>query len=156
MPYLALYKGPTDDIIHSISHWVTCIVLSIREIKWCNYSHTEIFINGVAYSSSVRDGGVRSKSIDMFSGKWDYIYIGNYLEKAGEDKALEIFNKKKGKPYDWFGALGFGLPFLKQNKEKDYCFEINAEMLGLQNPNKWTPLKFIKLFGKNNLVKGVS
>lgn len=143
MIYIALYKGPTDDIMHAISHWITCIVLSIRDLKITKYSHTEICIDGTCYSSSVRDKGVRSKVIDLNSGKWDLIDITSQVDK---DKALEVFNANKGKKYDWLGALGFGLPFLIQDQNKEYCFEINAKMLGLDDPSKYTPSKFKKLF----------
>lgn len=146
---LALYKGPTDDLIHSISHWVTCIVLSIRDMKINKYSHTEIQVDGECFSSSVRDGGVRSKTIDLFSGKWDYIELPNEYT----NKALEVFNLKRGNKYDWFGALGFGLPFLKQDTNKDYCFEINAEMLGLDTLKMYSPVDFINYFSKYPLVK---
>ena len=152
--YLSLYKGPTDDFLHTVSHWVTCAVLSIRDFSFTKYSHTEIFIDGIAYSSSVRDGGVRSKIINLHSGKWDWIDITDDLGKEGADYALDVFNIKKGRKYDWFGALGFGIPFLKQDKTKEYCFEINAEMLGLQKPHKYTPNRLIKIFGKKNIIKG--
>ena len=77
--YLTLYKGPpTNDIVHVISHWVTCIVLSIRDLKITKYSHSEIYIDGICYSSSVRDGGVRSKVIDLNSGKWDIVDLSSF------------------------------------------------------------------------------
>lgn len=152
--YLALYKGPTSDVLHFVSHWITCAVLSVRDLKLTKYSHTEIFIDGAAYSSSVRDKGVRSKVIDMYSGKWDYIDITDDLGVEGVENALSIFKKKEGRKYDWFGALGFGLPFLKQDKNKEYCFEICAEMLGFNKPYKYTPTKFIRVLGKKNLIKG--
>lgn len=145
MIYLALYKGPASDLMHIISHWVTCIVLSVRTLKFTKYSHTEVCIDGVCYSSSVRDKGVRSKVINLDSGKWDYIDITSFVDK---EHALEVFNSKRGKKYDWFGALGFGLPFLKQNPDKEYCFEITAEMLGFANPAKVTPQELIDIYGK--------
>ena len=142
--YLALYKGPpTNDIVHVISHWVTCIVLSIRDLKITKYSHSEIYIDGICYSSSVRDGGVRSKVIDLNSGKWDIVDLSSFIDTA---YALEVFKTKEGNRYDWFGALGFGLPFLKQDPNKEFCFEICATMLNLPGPAKWTPARFIKHF----------
>lgn len=145
--YLALYKGPpTNDIVHVISHWVTCIVLSIRDLKITKYSHSEIYIDGICYSSSVRDGGVRSKVIDLNSGKWDIVDLSSFIDTA---YALEVFKTKEGKRYDWFGALGFGLPFLKQDPNKEFCFEACASMLSLPSPDKWTPTRFIKHFSKD-------
>ena len=142
--YLALYKGIPDTFTHQVAHWVTCLVLSIRDRKWCKYSHTELCINGIGYSSSVRDGGVRAKQIDFNSGNWDLIELKDF----NTEYALAVFDSKKGHSYDWLGALGWGLPFLKQSKNKEYCFEITAEMLGLPNAETWTPERFVKLLKK--------
>jgi hypothetical protein len=132
---IALYKGPATDFTHKVSHLVTCFVLSLRDLEYCPYSHAELVIDGVCYSSSVRDNGVRSKVIDLNSGKWDLVAID-----ADADYAKAVFNTRKGNKYDWTGAIRWGLPFLKQNPKKDYCFEIVAEMLNLNNPSKWTAL----------------
>jgi len=140
MIQIALYKGPATDFTHKVSHWVTCFVLSIRELKYCPYSHAELVINGVCYSSSVRDDGVRSKFIDLNSGKWDVIEVDGDVNKA-----LGVFNSRLGNKYDWTGAIRWGLPFIKQNPNKDYCFELVAEMLNLKNPSKWSPLDLKKL-----------
>lgn len=88
--------------------------------------------------------------IDLNSGKWDLLDITDEVHK---EDLLRIFNQNKGKKYDWFGALGFGIPFFKQNPNKEYCFELNAKMLGLENPHKYTPSKFIKLFSNKKVQK---
>jgi hypothetical protein len=132
---IALYKGPASGFTHKVSHWVTCFVLSLRELEYCRYSHAELVIDGVCYSSSVRDGGVRSKVIDLNSGKWDLVDL--HIDPS---YALSVFMSKQDNTYDWSGAIRWGLPFLKQNPMKYYCFEIIAEMLGLENPSMWTAL----------------
>ena len=77
------------------------------------------------------------------SGKWDFIEVD-----INVNYALKKFNEKVGHSYDWAGALGWGLPLLHQSDNKEYCFEICAEMMNLDKPEKWTPLRFIKFFKK--------
>lgn len=57
---LALYKAP--------GAWYDKLVRVA-------YSHCELVIDGVCYSSSPRDNGVRSKAIDLHSGSWDLIEV---------------------------------------------------------------------------------
>jgi hypothetical protein len=144
--YLAMYKGPADNYLHKITHIVTCCVLSLRELKLCKYSHAELVIDSVCYSSSPRDSGVRSKVIDIYSGKWDLFSI-----EINKESAIEVFNYNKGKSYDWLGAVKWGLPLLNQNKNKYYCFEIIAEMLGLDTPSKCLPSDLISKSNKSNI-----
>lgn len=68
--HLALYKGPpTGYLIHTMSHYAT------RLWTWSKYSHAELVIDGMCYTSSIRDGGVRVKLIDLNSGRWDSVPI---------------------------------------------------------------------------------
>lgn len=109
-------------------------------MKINKYSHTEVQINGMCFSSSVRDGGVRTKYIDLDSGKWDYIELSDDLIP----NALDVFFEKRYRKYDWLGALGFGLPFLKQDNNKEYCFELCSSMLGLDKSKMHSPLDMIR------------
>ncbi|MEX4029427.1 enoyl-CoA hydratase, partial [Haemophilus influenzae] len=86
--YLALYKGKKSgkkpkDLLARLSDWLT------RKLTKGAYSHCEIavmketFVSGhhyetevtyECYSSSIRDGGVRCKEIDVSDSlKWDLI-----------------------------------------------------------------------------------
>lgn len=136
---VALYKGPTDGLWNSFWHYVTCTFLSIRKMKIVKHSHAELCINGVCYSSSVRDKGVRSKLIDLNSGKWDLKEI--QLTEQEVRKSLDRFLVIEGKSYDFLGAIGVVLPLIEDSKSKFFCFEVVAEMLEMPNPSKVTPVE---------------
>lgn len=135
---IARYKGPPRDLIHWIAHIATCIVLFSR------YSHAELVIDGRCYSSSIRDGGVRSKGIDLQSGHWDVVDIGGTA--LDEARALAWFAEHDGESYDWRGALRFLLPFIPQSRGRWYCFESIAAALGLQRPHRWSLRRLVKHF----------
>ncbi len=133
---LALYKGPGTTLAHRVTHAVTCLVLTVRRLQWCPYSHAELVIDGVCHSSSVRDGGVRRKRIDLTTNRW----VVRDMLGIDADAALRRFAEREGRGYDWPGALRWGLPFLRQRPRADYCFEVVAYMLGLEEPESWHPL----------------
>lgn len=139
---LALYRGPGTTLAHRLAHIVTCAVLTVRCLDRCPYSHAELVIDGRCYSSSARDGGVRSKTIFLASGRWDVFS----LPGIDADAALRRFAEREGRGYDWPGALRWGLPFLRQRPRADYCFEVVAHMLGLPQPSTWTPLDLLAHF----------
>ena len=58
---VALYKGPAKDWRHKVAHWAVCVATRSP------YSHCELVIDGVCWSASARDGGVRGKVIDLVS-----------------------------------------------------------------------------------------
>ena len=103
------------------------------------HSHAELCIDGVCYSSSVRDGGVRSKLIDLNSGKWDIKPIT--LSPTKKQTALDRFRGFEGWPYDFLGAIGVVLPFVHHLRYKLFCFEVVAEMLGMEDPSHVTPVE---------------
>jgi len=59
---LALYKARGNWINRLICWWTGS-----------PYSHCELVINGTCYSSSIRDGGVRGKTMALPSDKWDAV-----------------------------------------------------------------------------------
>lgn len=127
---LALYRGPGTTAAHRLAHALTVVVLTLRCLRWCPWSHAELVIDGRCYSSSVRDGGVRAKSIDLTTGRWDVID----MPTVNAEEALARFAERNGLGYDWPGALRWGLPFLRQRPRADYCFEVVAYMLGTIGP----------------------
>lgn len=133
---LALYRGPGTTLAHRAAHLITVGVLTVRELQWCPWSHSEVVIDGRCYSASVRDGGVRWKDIDVTTGRWDV------LDRPGVEpgEAYMRYRQREGLGYDWPGALAWGLPFLKQSPRRDYCFELCAHMLGLPEPHTWSAL----------------
>lgn len=128
---IALYKGPVsfkEDPVHWISH----LAISIR--SWSKYSHVELVIDGQCYSSSARDGGVRSKTIDLNSGKWDVVEV-----EGDEQFAMKYVVSRLGNPYDWWGIVRFVIPFVPQKDGQEFCSEIVAGALGAETPADWFP-----------------
>ena len=117
---LAFYKG-RDRLFDRAVQW------------WTNgpYSHCELVIDGLCYSSSLRDDGIRTKVIDLTSGRWDVVAV-TIDERAAQD----WFFNHRGAAYDWAGLLGFVLPWRTQDRRRWFCSEACAEAMGL--PESWT------------------
>ena len=148
--YLAMYKHKRDwhnEPVKAISDRIT------RFFTKGKYSHCEI-ANGHyyehatvydCYSSSVQDGGVRCKQIDVSdSMKWDLIPLTDITE--AQIKAY--FNRTLGCKYDWWGALGIVLG-IKQKRSKYFCSEwcFNA-ILGVENGWRFSPNQLAAIFQK--------
>lgn len=117
---ILLYKGPATGFWRKVAHWLICIrTLSL-------YSHAELMIGHLSYSSSWMDGGVRAKFIEP-DGHWDIITLE--ANKAQYDIALDWFLKHKSAGYDWRGVVRFLLPFVRQRKNQFFCFEAVLAML---------------------------
>lgn len=126
---LALYKGPpSNDLLHLAGHYLT------RLWTWSKYSHAELVISGICYSSSSRDGGVRSKVIDLNSGKWDVFEITDAPAKV--QQAVSWFTLHEKDKYDWLNILRFVIPFIKQDRNKWVCYESIGAALGIKEPHK--------------------
>ena len=91
------------------------------------YSHVEIVINGVCYSSSLRDGGVRPAVIDLKPSWWRTIQIGWRDEEA----ALRVFEQHRGKPYGYGDLIAQHVLRLPVDDPGLLCSELCALMLGL-------------------------
>ena len=126
--YLVMYKGPGTKLLHKVFHYGTCILTLSR------YSHCEIIINGRAYSSSARDGGVRDKVITDLnnSDRWDIFE----LPFVNPHEALKLYETRKGRKYDYLGVARYVLPFMPNSKNRDYCSELVSLMAGLTNTEK--------------------
>ena len=140
---IALYKGLPDKQIYILFHYITCFFLSVRKLKVIKHSHAEICIDGICYSSSVGDGGVRSKEIDLNPDKWDLLEL--QMTEKEKQESLERFKPMQNKSYDFIGALGVVLSFIRDSADKFFCFEVVARMLNMQNPSKVTPLELKKV-----------
>lgn len=129
---IALYKGPPKftDLTHVASHVAICV----RTLS--KYSHGELVINGIAYSSSARDGGVRSKVIDFNNGKWDVFDIDPKVVNI--EHAMYIYGLYEGSPYDWQNIARYVLPFVPQSPGKFVCFEFMGFMLNHAGSYKLT------------------
>lgn len=141
---LALYKGPPSPIdwVHVISHSLTCLVLSARRLTHIKYSHAEIVIDGICYSSSLRDGGTRAKVIDLNSGRWDVFDVPSTFD-ADECKTRAL--SMLGKRYDRRGAGAFAIPCVGQNPNKLYCFEFVGMALGVPDADLYDPIDLLEI-----------
>lgn len=92
------------------------------------YSHCEIVMSdGKCWSSSRRDGGVRSKYIDL-TEKWDT------FDLVGEFDEIAInywFSLRTEDKYDYLGAVSsfFRIDLTSENKK--FCSEVCAMVLGI-------------------------
>lgn len=136
--YLALYKGNRDGYAPAavkarIGDWLT------RKITRGIYSHCEIAdpcANGgyACYSSSIRDGGVRVKKMELPSEKWDLIP----LETVPVSHLEEVWQSARGKKYDWTGAIGTVLK-IRQRPDKWFCSEFCAAVMGIPDGWRFSP-----------------
>ena len=110
------------------------------------YSHCELIINDIWYSSSMRDGGVRQRTSEARPTEhWDFIEIELSHDLALE--ALAKFDEIKNQPYDLFGILFSQLIKADgHDRGKWFCSEVCAYMLGLKNPHRYSPADLYRRF----------
>lgn len=122
---------------------------------WTNglYSHCElVFSDGMCFSSSPRDKGVRFKQITIDPTHWDIIDVPTEKEKDIRNWC----STQVGMKYDWLGTLGLVIKMPFQAKNKWYCSEICITALNLSevihmNP-RTNPNQFFNLL-TNMLLK---
>lgn len=124
MVRLALYKGK-GTLGNAIIRW------------WARspYSHCELVIGDVGYTSSIRDGGVRAKRIEFDPAHWYFVD----LPWAHEHRVKAYYAQTAGEPYGWKDLI------LRQvlNKAGDsygqFCSEWCAKALGVANGQIYSP-----------------
>lgn len=120
---IAFYKGPpSGDFLHTLSHIAT---KAWTASKW---SHAELVVDGICYSSSLRDKGIRSKVINLDSGRWDVVKFK--LDEATVESAVQWFYQNEHAEYDWRNIVRFVIPFVGQDWDKFVCYEAIGESLG--------------------------
>lgn len=145
--YLALYKGkktglkPTA-LLARFSDWITRKLtkgpyshceIAVERIEYTSGHHYEHELHYDCYSSSIRDGGVRCKEIDLTErDKWDLVL----LDGVSEAEVQFYFNSTKGSKYDWWGAIGIVLG-IKQKRSKYFCSEWCYNALNQGNQDGW-------------------
>lgn len=154
--YLALYKGRRDGAWYQpkvaaarLSDWI------IRTLTRSPYSHCELAVlipppdgdpddHAVfdCYSSSIRDGGVRVKTMPLPSEKWDLIPV-----RATEAQVRAAFETTRGAKYDWLGATGV-ITRWRHDKRKWFCSEWCAAALGVQYPDRYSPQELADWLGQ--------
>lgn len=145
---LAFYKGKG-----------TFVDWCIRTATRSKFSHVELFYGDImareatCYSSSARDGGVRCKNINISSEHWDILYV-DFTPKF--DPLL--FNRNINAKYDYLGILlSQFFNFRTHDKDRWFCSEICAAMMGLPAPESYSPGQLFDTINLTNLahLKGV-
>lgn len=125
---IAFYKAKGDYVDKAIRVWTNS-----------PYSHCELVIGDLWYSSSPRDGGVRSKKI-AHNDDWDYVDIS-----IDEKEFYKYFNKVSGQKYDFLGiVLSQVIPLGIQNPNKKFCSEFIATYLGYADPERYSPARLFR------------
>jgi len=138
--YLALYKGRKRGKTPR-EQWQRLMDWAVRWATNGQYSHCEIAVKHSfaddyhCYSASLRDGGVRSKTMPLPADKWDLLEI---RDVDAYDKVWALFQQTRGAKYDYCGALGLVLP-IRQARQRWFCSEWCAKALELGQPEKFSP-----------------
>lgn len=99
----------------------------VRFVTRSEYSHCELVIGDLCWSSSPRDGGIRRAQINLQSGHWDVIDI------IGDEDAVDLwFKSREGAGYDWIGLIRTVIPFFPHSKTKYFCSEACGAALSLR------------------------
>ena len=122
---LALYVGKGK-----IGNW------AIRKWTGSQESHCELVVDGLAYSSSLMDGGVRVKYIEWNPAHWEFIPI----PWASKEDVISHYNKTKSNKYGWWSLITSQV--FNRNRDEgnaDFCSGWCAEALNIPNPNIYNP-----------------
>lgn len=139
--FLALYKGRRDGAWYRPGIAAARLSdLIIRALTRSTYSHCELAAprdggQYDCYSSSIRDGGVRVKTMPLPPEKWDLIPIRQTNAYAD---MLNHYGATRGQPYDWLGAAGV-ITRWRDDRRKWFCSEWCAAALRLDNPARFSP-----------------
>ena len=143
MIFLALYHGHRDGTGWRVwaarfTDWLT------RVLTRGKYSHCEIAVRlpetadgqeYECYSASIRDKGVRMKTMPLPADKWDLIPLDDAVLHA---HTVGLYLRTAGQGYDLPGAFGvvFGL---RENRRRWFCSEWVGKALGLAESWRFSP-----------------
>lgn len=142
MMYIAFYKGKKQGcspkaLLLRLLDWTT------RTITRGQYSHCEIAIahpNSAnlfdCYSASLRDGGVRVKTMPLPPDKWDLIPLPS--RESLRLNVREHFAATQSSRYDYYGAIGVALG-TRQQPQRWFCSEWCGAVLGLRESWRFSP-----------------
>ncbi|MBS0474700.1 MAG: hypothetical protein JSR28_06075 [Proteobacteria bacterium] len=108
------------------------------------YSHCELVVGDECYSSSIRDGGVRRKRIDISGEHWTVVPLLHVNPLA----VSQLYASTKGAGYGWLDLLAqqvLRTPF--EDRNRWFCSEWVASALGLARPETWTPGMLAEHYG---------
>ena len=127
---VAFYKGRTRLFNRLVSWWLRG-----------RYSHCELVLwtnpQGVSFcvSSSFMDGGVRTKWMTLDPDHWDLVPVSGSVAQA-----CSWSQKHEEARYDLLGLLGFVWRRAADDREKFFCSESVAEMLGFSDAWRFDPM----------------
>jgi len=130
---VALYKGTRPGLLGLYNR-------AGRFLDRGPYSHCEIvFSDGVSWSSSLIDGGVRSKQINYsIVGNWDFLPLGDTGE-AIEERILDWFLSHEGDKYDVMGNIRFAFGMFRDSPHKWFCSEAVMAAIGYSQAYRYGP-----------------
>lgn len=135
----------------------------VRSWTKSRFSHVELIINSISYSSSPRDGGVRKKNIKYEAENWRIFDLKNIFDIK---VALKFLNENLGQKYDHKGIfLSQVINLDKHNKNKYFCSELIIEVLKksinddkfviLENYSYFSPERLYNYLNKYKLLSDV-
>ncbi|WP_278584180.1 hypothetical protein [Eikenella corrodens] len=142
MIYLALYHGHRGGTGWRV--WAARFTDGLtRILTRGKYSHCELAVRlpetadgqeYECYSASLRDGGVRRKTMPLPSAKWDLIELPDSVG----GRLHGLWEETQGQGYDLPGAFGvvFWLP---ENRKRWFCSEWVGKALGLAESWRFSP-----------------
>lgn len=151
MRHLALaaytpYKGPKDALGYLTAWWTDRNPARRTPPGRPWVSHVEVALldddggpagleAALCYSSSLRDGGVRSKTINLARPHWRVIPI----TWRDPDAALRVFERHAGEPYSYADLIAQHVLRLPVDFRGPTCSELVARMLGLPRAERLDP-----------------
>lgn len=104
------------------------------------YSHVELVLGydeagqSICASSSMMDGGVRVKHMNLDPEHWDLLPV-----VGDQESAWAWLKEHGGTGYDYLGLLGFVARAIGHDQSRFVCSEAVAAMLGVPDPWRFDP-----------------
>jgi hypothetical protein len=140
-----------DDILVRLGWFITRVM---QTGKYKRVTHTECVHAGDSYklctiaSSSSRDKGVRTKeNVNLTKGNWIALDVPSWSIEPSK-AWFKAYDKC---PYDWLGAVGTKLHFLRNlhySVERFFCNETTPKALPVSyiaNPQEYTPSELFEI-----------
>ena len=134
------------------THWFRILDRLTRFFTNGKYSHCEIAIRDEEgkysiYSASVRDGGVRvHHGEELTTGQWTLVPVD-----ISEAAVIKYFDEHKGRGYDFFGAIGCAMTWIKNSSSRMFCSEFCAGALGYDEPWRFSPSELYSILTKRSI-----
>jgi hypothetical protein len=103
-------------------------------------------------SSSGIDKCTRVKLIDIKAEDWHIVDIEGLID---EEEVIEFFKINSGRRYDYWALLGFLFRPSKGSKDKYFCSEIVAHLLGFEDAYRYDPNTLYDIVSNKKILKTV-